>query len=261
MDATHRTDGPLAGRVAVVTGAGGGIGRAFCLALGTAGATVVAVGHRPEHVDATVDQLRAASVDAVPGYLDVGELDSIAPFVGRTHESLGRIDVLVNNAALMAQVPKVGLTEVTPDWWRRVMAVNVEAPLVFAQAVIPFMREAGGGKIINVASDAAFLPGGLYRISKHTVVALTAGLAVEVGKDNINVNAIAPGLIHSEAGERTAGAVGSPGRTARYADVPHARPDRAPEDLAGLLLLLATDAGDFIQGQTIIIDGGRVMRL
>lgn len=256
----HR-DGPLADRVAIVTGAAGGIGRAFCHALGTAGATVVAAGHNRQRIDDAVAELRAASVDAVPGYVDVSKPESIPDFVRGVRETFGQIDVLVNNAALMAQVPKVGLTEVTLDWWHRVMAVNVEAPLVFAQAVVPIMREAGAGKIINVASDAAFLPGGLYRVSKNVLVALTAGLAAEVGKFNINVNAIAPGMIRSEAGERTAGAVGSESRSERYAAVPHARPDRAPEDLTGLLLLLATDSGDFIHGQTVIIDGGRVMRL
>lgn len=252
---------PLSGRVAVVTGATGGIGRAFCLALGLAGAKVVAHGRTRDRAAAVAEDLRAEGIDVVPRHLDVSDHAAIPGFVQEVYESFGRIDVLVNNAALMAEVPKVGLTEVTLDSWRQVMAVNVEAPLVFAQAVVPIMRDAGGGKIVNVASDAAFLPGGLYRVSKHTLVAVTAGLAADVGKYNINVNAIAPGLTHTEGGQRSAGVLGSERRTAAYASVPHARPDRAPADLTGLLLLLATDAGDFIHGQTIVIDGGRVMRL
>src|SRR5918992_3419241 len=123
------------------------------------------------------------------------------------------------------------------------------------------MREGGGGTIINRASPAAFEPGGLYRLSKHAVVGLTAALAHELGRENFTVNAIAPGMIQTEESFRSAGGPGSERRTARAAGVPNVRPDREPESLVGALLLLASPQGDYINGQTLIVDGGRNVRL
>jgi NAD(P)-dependent dehydrogenase (short-subunit alcohol dehydrogenase family) len=139
--------------------------------------------------------------------------------------------------------------------------VNVLGPLICTRAVVPHMKANGGGRIINQASSVAFLPGGLYRISKHALIGLTASLGVELAKYNINVNAIAPGMIASEASYRAAGAAGSDKRESHYSAIPNARPDRTPADLVGTLLLLASDDGDFINGQTINVDGGMVVRL
>jgi NAD(P)-dependent dehydrogenase (short-subunit alcohol dehydrogenase family) len=121
------------------------------------------------------------------------------------------------------------------------------------------MKARGGGRIINQASTAAFEAGGLYRVTKHTVVSLTAGLAKELGESGITVNAIAPGMIQTEEGFRSAGELGSPRRTARAQGVPNPQPDRPPEILVDALLFLAKN--DYINGQTIILDGGRNMRL
>jgi NAD(P)-dependent dehydrogenase (short-subunit alcohol dehydrogenase family) len=193
--------------------------------------------------------------------LDVTDPASAEAMVAATTKRFGGVDILVNNAALMAQIPKDGLMDLPLEWWDRVMRVNVTGVLICARAVVPSMKARGAGKIINQSSAAAFLPGSVYRISKNAVVALTAGMAVELGKFNINVNAIAPGLVESAAGYKSVGAPGTEQRMARYKTIPHVRPDRPPKDLVGALVLLASPAGDFIHGQTINVDAGWVMRL
>jgi NAD(P)-dependent dehydrogenase (short-subunit alcohol dehydrogenase family) len=169
------------------------------------------------------------------------------------------VDILVNNAGIMSVMPKGSLFDVTPEWWDRSMRINAWSVVVCSKAVVPSMKARGGGRIINQASTAAFEAGGLYRVTKHTVVSLTAALAKELGESGITVNAIAPGMIQTEEGFRSAGALGSPRRTARAQGVPNPQPDRPPEILVDALLFLAKN--DYINGQTIILDGGRNMRL
>ncbi|HZP95514.1 MAG TPA: SDR family oxidoreductase [Candidatus Limnocylindria bacterium] len=252
---------PLEGNVAIVTGAAGGIGRAYARGLAEAGASVVIADLNAEGAEQVAADLEKDGFKAMGLKLDVTDPASADAMVEATKKKFGRIDTLVNNAALMAEIPKDGLCDISLDLWERAMRVNVTGPLICTRAVVPTMKEQGVGHIINQASAAAFLPGSVYRITKHTLVALTAGLAVELGKFNINVNAIAPGLIMSEAGYKSVGAPGTPKREARYSSIPHARPDRPPSDLVGTLVLLASPAGDFINGQTINVDGGWVIRL
>jgi NAD(P)-dependent dehydrogenase (short-subunit alcohol dehydrogenase family) len=248
--------------VAVVTGAAGGIGQAYARGLAGEGAAVVIADLNGEGAAKVAAQLKSEGLCAIPCTLDVTDPASAQAMVEQVQKEFnGPVDILVNNAALMSEIPKDGLLNVSLDWWERVLRVNLTGPLICTRAVVPGMKAKGSGKIINQASAAAFLPGPVYRLSKHAVVSLTAGLAVELGPHNINVNAIAPGLIASEAGFRSAGGPDSPQRKARYSSIPHARPDRPPEDLVGTLLLLASPAGDFINGQTINVDGGWVIRL
>lgn len=253
--------GTLDGKVAIVTGGAGGIGQAYARGLAGAGASVVIADINAEAAESVASQMTSEGFTAFGIRLDVTDPESAAAMAAAVKERYGRIDILVNNAALMSEIPKDPLSTLPINVWERVMRVNVTGPLICSQAVIPAMREQGGGRIINQSSAAAFLPGGLYRISKHGLTSLTAGLAMELGPHGITVNAIAPGLIETEAGFRSAGGSGTPQRTARYSTIPHARPDRPPTDLVGTLLLLASDAGDFINGQTINVDGGWVMRL
>jgi NAD(P)-dependent dehydrogenase (short-subunit alcohol dehydrogenase family) len=251
----------LEGKVAIVTGAAGGIGSAYSRGLAEAGAAVVVADLNAEGAEKVAAELTADGYKAVGVEVDVTDEASVAAMVEAAVSNFGGVDILVNNAAMMSDIPKDGLTEVSIEMWNKVNAVNVTGPLLGARAVAPIMRKRGGGKIVNQSSAAAFLPGSLYRISKHNLVGLTAGLAVELGKDNINVNGIAPGLIMSEAGFKSAGAAGTEKRESRYAGIPHARPDRPPTDLVGTLLLLVSPEGDFIHGQTINVDGGWVIRL
>ena len=145
------------------------------------------------------------------------------------------------------------------DWWERVMRVNVMGALVCTRAVVPSMRERGGGRIINQVSGGAFTPGGVYSISKLALVSLTTTLATELGPQGINVNAIAPGFVADDAGYRSLGK-DDPIRAAFLASVP-GKKEGPPDDLVGTILLLASQAGDWINGQTISVDGGWIMRV
>ena len=251
----------LEGRVAIVTGGAGGIGEAYARGLASEGATVVIADINAEAAMTVASGIAADGHTAIGLALDVTDPASAKALADAVKDKFGRIDILVNNAALMSEIPKDPLTTIPIAFWEKVMKVNVTGPLIVTQAVIPTMKAQGSGRIINQASAAAFLPGGLYRISKMALVALTAGLAVELGPQNITVNAIAPGLIETPSGFKSAGGPGSPQRTARYSSIPHKRPDRPPKDLVGTLILLASDDGDYINGQTINVDGGWVIRL
>jgi NAD(P)-dependent dehydrogenase (short-subunit alcohol dehydrogenase family) len=165
----------------------------------------------------------------------------------------------VNNAAVMRELPPYGLSNMPVDEWDRVIDVNLRGPLLCTQAVVPSMTERGGGRIINGLSAGAFIAGGIYGISKYALHGLTANLASELGPRGINVNAIAPGLVDAESGYISL-AKDSPMRAALETGIP-GKKSGPPEDLVGTLLLLCSRAGDWINGQTILVDGGWVMRL
>jgi NAD(P)-dependent dehydrogenase (short-subunit alcohol dehydrogenase family) len=251
----------LEGKVAIVTGGAGGIGQAYCRALAQEGAAVVVADIDAEGAEKFAAELEAEGFQAVGVGVDVTDQDSANAMVASAVERFGGLDILVNNAGIMSAIPKSKLLDVPPDVWDGAMRVNAMSVLVCCRAAVPEMRKRGGGKIINQASTAAFEPGGMYRISKHAVVGLTAGLGKELGPENINVNGIAPGMIATEESFRSAGGPDSERRIARAAGVPNPRPDRDPEALVGALLLLASDVGDYMNGQTLILDGGRNMRL
>jgi NAD(P)-dependent dehydrogenase (short-subunit alcohol dehydrogenase family) len=249
----------LEGKVAIVTGGAGGIGQVYSRALAEAGAAVVVADLNGEGAAEYAEELTRDGFKAMGVRLDVTESESADAMVAQVVERFGGVDILVNNAGIMSVMPKGSLFDVTPEWWDKSMRINAWSVVVCSKAVVPSMKARGGGRIINQASTAAFEAGGLYRVTKHTVVSLTAALAKELGESGITVNAIAPGMIQTEEGFRSAGAVGSPRRTARAQGVPNPQPDRPPEILVDALLFLAKN--DYINGQTIILDGGRNMRL
>ena len=160
----------------------------------------------------------------------------------------------------MAEIPRASIMTLPLDWFERVLRVNVMGALVCSRAVAPSMVQRGGGRIINGTSGGAFMPaGGVYGISKLALVSLTTTLAWELGPQGINVNAIAPGFVQDEAGFRALGA-DDPMRAMIAAGIPGKKAG-PPEDLVGTLLLLVSSAGDWINGQTISVDGGWIMRL
>jgi NAD(P)-dependent dehydrogenase (short-subunit alcohol dehydrogenase family) len=245
-------------KVAIVTGGAGGIGPVYARALAEAGASVVLADLRGEGAERAAASLRDDGLAASSVQVDITEPDSVTAMAAHVIERLGGIDILVNNAALMSEIPPVPLTEMPTEWFERVMRVNVMGAVVCAGAVKQSMIGRGGGRIINQVSAGAFIAGSLYGASKLALVSVTVTLARELGHLGINVNAIAPGLVENEAGFRGLPA-DDPIRTAIAASIPGKKMAPA-EDLVGTLLLLASPAGDWVNGQTFSVDGGWIVR-
>jgi NAD(P)-dependent dehydrogenase (short-subunit alcohol dehydrogenase family) len=235
--------GSLEGKVAIVTGAAQGIGRAIARGLEDEGATVVVADLSPPE-----GGIRA----------DVSSEADVARMVDETLSRHGRIDVLVNNAGLYASLAMRPFTEIPLEEWRQVMDVNVASMFLTSRAVVPAMRRQGGGKIVNISSGTPFrgVPFLLHYVtSKGAIVAFTRALARELGKDAIHVNCVAPGFTMSD------GVISHPEVVEQLRDVSVAartiQRDQVPEDVVGAVVFLCTPAADFITGQTMVIDGGQ----
>jgi NAD(P)-dependent dehydrogenase (short-subunit alcohol dehydrogenase family) len=251
----------LDGKVAIVTGAGGrgnSIGRAYAMALAKAGAAVVVADLNAAGAAAVADEIKAAGGQAVACGVDITDPATVAEMARTATEAFGGVDILVNNAALMIDATFHPASKVPIEEWNRLMAVNVTGALNCVQAVVPSMIARGGGKIVNQTSGGAFPATSLYGISKLALVALTTTLARELGPQKINVNAIAPGNVMSDAGKAMT-PDDSPFIQLLNATVAM-RVRGQPDDLVGPLLLLCSPAGDWITGQVLHVDGGWVIR-
>jgi len=244
--------GSLDGKVAVVTGATQGIGRAIAEGLAAEGARIVVADVRG------AEEAAAALPGGVGITADVSVEDDVARMVAEALKACGRIDVLVNNAGLYASLPMRPFEEIPLDEWRQVMDVNVASMFLTCRAVVPVMREAGAGRIVNISSGTPFrgVPFLLHYVtSKGAIVALTRALAKELGKDGVLVNCVAPGFTMS------AGVEAHPEVVEKLRDVSVAartiQRDQVPEDVVGAVVFLCTPAADFITGQTMVIDGGQ----
>jgi NAD(P)-dependent dehydrogenase (short-subunit alcohol dehydrogenase family) len=257
----------LTGKVAVVTGGAGGIGTVYGRALAGAGATVVLADLDGDAAEREAMKLSAdgpgadsgARFDALGVQLDVTSPSSAAAVAEAVTARFGGIDILVNNAAIMTELPKGRLVDLSVDDWDLVMRVNVMGTIVCARAVLESMIDRGGGRIINGSSAGGFNRGGIYGVSKYALHSVTTNLAGELAPLGINVNAIAPGLVENESGFIALPADSSM-RAALKSIIP-GKKSAPPTDLVGTLLLLCSKAGDWINGQTISVDGGWVMRL
>jgi NAD(P)-dependent dehydrogenase (short-subunit alcohol dehydrogenase family) len=246
----------LSGKVAVITGGAAGIGFAYARRFIAEGARVVVAdvadpGAAVDKLDATG---RALGVRA-----DVSDAGSVRAMVEAALARFGRIDVLVNNAAVFATLKPQPFDEIPDAEWDRVMAVNVKGVWNCACAVVPAMRAQGGGRIVNVASAIVAKGTAMlmhYVTSKGAVVAMTRALARELGPDRITVNAVAPGLIMSDTVQA------NPDITAFQAtavmQARSLRRDAFPDDVEGTVVFLASDDSAFMSGQTLIVDGGSV---
>jgi NAD(P)-dependent dehydrogenase (short-subunit alcohol dehydrogenase family) len=249
----------LDGKVAIVTGGGGAIGQVYGRAFTEAGAAVVMADINGENAERAAKELRDDGAQASAVRVDITDRDSTVGMADHASEAFGGVDILVNCAALMSEIPIGDLLDIPVDLFDAVMRVNVLGAIHCSAAVKPSMLERGGGRIINQVSAGAFMAGGLYGASKIALVSVTATLAHSLGPLGINVNAIAPGLVMNEPGFRSL-AEDSPMRAAIAAGIPGKKTAPA-EDLVGALLLLASDAGAWINGQTFSVDGGWIMRL
>jgi p-cumic alcohol dehydrogenase len=246
----------LAGKVVLITGAARGLGLEYARSLGQAGAHVVA-GDLADCGEA----VREAGNDAFGVRLDVADAASCEAMAERAMERFGRIDGLVNNAALYGALRGGRFNQIAEADWDAAMAVNVKGIWNCCKAVVPAMRQSGGGSIVNIASLAATygMPFALhYTTSKAAVIGLTRGLARELGRDNIRVNAVAPSAVTTEA---TAEFFGD--KLDRGLEVVRTgqsiQRTLEPADLSGTIGWLIGDGSRFVTGQTIAVDGGTVM--
>ncbi len=252
--------GRLAGKVAIITGGGHGLGKAYALGLAGEGAKVVIAEIDAVAAEAAAVDLRRQGFEGIAARTDVADRTSVEAMAKRSIEAFGQIDILVNNAAIFATVPmsRSPFDEIEIEEWDRMMAVNLRGTWLASRAVVPHMRKRGYGKIINISSGTA-LKGSASRIhyvtSKAGVLGFTRTLARELGKDGICVNCVAPGSTLSEenpdesivkmrsaaAGERALQRV------------------QKPEDIVGAIVFFASAESDFITGQTLVVDGGAFM--
>ncbi|MBJ3775342.1 SDR family NAD(P)-dependent oxidoreductase [Acuticoccus mangrovi] len=243
----------LAGRVALVTGAGRGIGRAIAAAMAREGAHAIALDLKEADLAETVATIRGAGGRADSRVLDITDSAAVRRTVDALAAAYGGIDTVVNNAAWLRYQPLADIDEATLD---RMFAVAVKGPVFMAQAAVPHMLRRGGGTIVNLSSSAAIRAtpaSASYCAVKAAVAGLTRQLAVDLGPHNIRVNAIAPGFIETPA---AVAKVGAEGIARRLAITPLGRLGAA-EDIAELATFLASGRSAYVTGEVILADGGR----
>ena len=251
--------GRLDGRVAIVTGAAQGIGAAYARAMAGEGASVV-IADRDSGA-AVVEAVASEGGAALDVPTDVADEAACFDLVAKTVAAYGRLDILVNNAAVFTSVERKPMEEIPIAEWDRLFAVNVRGIWLCVKAALSPMRKQQYGKIINVNSSRLFK--GMthflhYDASKGAVLGLTRSMARELGGDGIRVNGIAPGSTMSENVRRRTNWMGDGGPTTKLAGRALKR-EEMPEDLVGTCIYLASEASDFMSGQTIVVDGGNAI--
>ena len=246
----------LAGKTVVITGAGRGIGAAMAERMAQEGANVVVT----DVLDtkATVEAITESGGSAIGISVDVTSDDNLAAMVEATEKAFGSLDILVNNASIFAALQPKPFMQIDNDEFDKVMTVNARGVHQATRAVVPAMLRAGGGKIVNIASGTFYYgaPGlSHYTASKGAVIALTRCHGRELGDKNIQVNAIAPGLTESEALQGNTGFDPARAPTVQSRSI---KREMLPEDLLGTLMYLITPDSNFVTGQTLNVDGGKV---
>ena len=242
----------LEGKVAIVTGAAQGIGNAIAKGLAAAGARIVV---------ADLNRAEEAAEELEGGIgltVDVADEAQVERMAGEVIERCGRIDILVNNAGLYASLQMRPFTEIPVEEWRQVMDVNVLSMFLTTRSVVPYMRDQGGGRVVNISSGTPFrgVPFLLHYVtSKGAIVALTRALAKELGCDEVLVNCVAPGFTMSD-GVREHPEVIEALRDVSVSARTLQR-DQEPEDVVGAVVFLCGSGAAFVTGQTIVIDGGQ----
>ncbi len=241
----------LENKVAIVTGATSGMGRATAVLFAREGAKVVVVGRNEARAKEVVDQIKAEGNEAIYVLGDASDLAFCDVIVNKTLEAYGTVDVLVNNAGMLSLS---SVQAVTIEEWDKIFRVNVDSALKLCQLVAPIMKAKGKGVIVNVASVASFAAHhgfAPYISSKHAMAGLSKSMAWELGPE-IRVNAIAPGAIHTAMVD----SIGGPAVLQGMIDNCPVKRIGVPEDIATVALFLATDDSSFIDGQIIKVDGG-----
>jgi NAD(P)-dependent dehydrogenase (short-subunit alcohol dehydrogenase family) len=244
----------LEGKVAIVTGGARHIGALYAKRLAAEGARVVIADVLDD--ERVVREIASAGGDAMALKIDVSKEEDTLRMAEKTVDKFGRIDILVNNAAIFLGIKRRPFYEISAEEWDRVSAVNIKGPFLCAKAVFPQMKKQLSGKIINISSTTALQGTPLflhYVASKAAVIGITRALARELGEYGICVNAIAPGLIHHEG-------MNAPKEFTEFQlKARSIQRLEAPEDLIGAIIYLASPDSDFVTGQTIVVDGGSVL--
>jgi 3-oxoacyl-[acyl-carrier protein] reductase len=242
----------LAGKVAVVTGAGTGIGQAIALACAKEGASVVAAGRRREKVEDTCRMIGSAGGEALPFTVDVSKPDDVDGMVAACMEQFGRLDILVNNAGV--RLPG-GILSLTEEGWDWVMSINLKGAFLCAKAAAPIMVRNGWGRIVNISSAAAITPSPniAYSTSKGALVTLTKSMALELSPRGVTVNAVCPGTIVTDM---TREMLSDP--DVRRSQLQKCRTGRfgEPAEIAAAVVYLTSAGSDFVTGSVLLVDGG-----
>lgn len=249
LDAAKMFD--LSGRVAIVTGGSRGIGLSIAHGFAAQGAKVVVASRKADACDQAVAEIAEAGGEALAVSTHMGDLDSVNQLADATVEHFGQIDILVNNAANPLGVP---MEDITPEIWDKSFTVNLRGPFFLFQRCLPSLLESDHASVINVISVGAYIPAGntsMYSAAKAGLLSYTRTMAGEYSPRGIRVNAIAPGTVDTTMTRNT-----GPEALARMADLSHIGRIGHPDELVGTALLLASDAGSYITGQCIIVDGG-----
>jgi 3-oxoacyl-[acyl-carrier protein] reductase len=248
----------LRDKVAIITGAGQGLGREFALRFAQEGAKVVIAEINVDNAQKVAEEIEQGGGEGLALKTDVTSLKDTEEMAKKTVEKFGRIDVLVNNAAICYGVKIKPFTEIKEEEWDRMIAVNVKGMWLCCKAVFPQMKKQGKGKIVNVTSGTFFIGSPLmlhYVTSKGAGVGLTRALAKELGEFEITVNCIAPGFTESEASTKFAEEA-PPGAVESIDMLQAIKRREQPADLAGGLIYFSSDESNFVTGQTLLIDGG-----
>jgi len=246
----------IEGKVAIVTGSGGGIGEAYARGFAREGAKVVVAEIDKEGGERVAASIRDAGGEAVFVRTDVGSEESTQAAARAAIDAFGGIDFLVNNAAIFKDMKLSSLLHVEWDYYKHFMNVNVDGALLMARACWGSMKQRGGGSIVNQSSTAAYMGVGYYGMSKLAINGLTQALARELGPHDIRVNSLAPGPTETEALKKT-----TPVQFQQQlvATLPLARLGQ-PEDMVGTCLFLCSSASSWVTGQVIAVDGGQIVR-
>ncbi len=252
--------GRLDGRVAILTGGAKGIGRHYAGALAAEGARLM-IADIADGTELAATLARAHGANSVASAMtDVSNEGQVKALVAETLARFGRIDVLINNAALFAPLPETKCTEIDAALWDRVMAINLRGPFLMVKHVVPHMIAQGYGKIVNIGSGTAYrgVPWMLHYVtSKGGIMAMTRALSRELGEHGIRVNTLAPGFTMSDTvvAENPGHVATARGRAVASRAL---KRDEEPQDLLGALIFLCSAESDFVTGQTIAVDGGNV---
>lgn len=241
----------------IVTGAARGLGREYARQFAADGARVAVADVSGEGAAATAGELQQAGGEAMAVEVDVSDEDATLAMAATVEKELGQTDILVNNAGIWGDLDRSALLDMTADYWDLVMAVNLKGPLLCARAVAGGMRERKWGRIVNISSMGAYMPAGVYGVSKLGLNQLTMALATELGADGVTVNAVAPGAIDNEATRQQVpdqafermvaqGAVKRAGTAA---------------DVYGMIRYLVSDDAEWVTAQTFLVNGGFSTRL